>query len=841
MKLSFSVTLLQVFLVVLPARTIAVAFVDNASLGVESVMRQAFLTVDPVASLIAPIWNGTSMLPLTNETLRRTTAVARVLTENRAKTISSVCTLVVRCGQTYYPPSATTLYYAIGSNPDPCANCLASKWIQGYQVCNAISFFVADPGEPTECYVRTPSETTTSSCKSYTKQDLLTFSSEACSTQSGDVIQRLTNAAPSSDSPFFIMRAEERVGGNGASLFFGSVFDVTFAEKFGVEIELEPSSLASALQEAAGDIADPSQKHHFAITYPSQDFNSFQFIATTFQLETELFSTLLDIIDAAAAELPNNNSELCHGGNGSANAQILAECARKLLENVSKDSATRSTLFGESLLSSSNVTLGNLQLRARKLDFASVHPTFSSTTMQIYIVEFCFSLHGTLTATHHTRSAPSLTATASAHSSPSYFSASRSLSTVSATGQTKTVSAPTATASAARMPQKAGAGSGALVNSLEGLIGSEGAARAIVVSGGGGSIVAAALTSVPAAASFMSRIGSLAKVLECDLTGGVDSCEAEPEATELPLYCGLGRSCLRYVAGGVVLTGGFLVLLPSLCMLVFYKMLVAQGTAPRQATSRAGSDPPSSPLSGLAKLQQNFVSVVTGVCIAYLGPNVVGSSVMLLLHEGSTTSLISGYCGLAAVCVCSVTFAVSMLRLNPMSLAASFRRDSAPTAAEVTLWSFGESAADPERLLSRMYYFVEFTMSSTMCILGVLPPFGGSCSGPAFLMVVAAVAYLLFLLWVRPYKALFDTFFAFVGGVIQLVMAVSAVFITTQDQSTTWMRLFSALVIVQSQLFVVQAAAAAVCSCVRSFRRHDDGELAAALEVPLNPLGAEKA
>ena len=363
------------------------------------------------------------------------------------------------------------------------------------------------------------------------------------------------------------------------------------------------------------------------------------------------------------------------------------------------------------------------------------------------------------------------------------------------------------------------------------LLGSESVAAA-VVQGGTTSAAVASIAGAPSAATYASRVGSLAKVADCGFASGIKA-DAVPDTFEHPLYFALGSSQLRNYAGGAVLTLLLFVLLPCLLVAATHWQL---GEAPQDRPA-------------LCQLQRHVFGVLASLCFAYFAPGVQGASVMLVFY-GDDEAMVAGVLlFLAVIAVWCVLFlglwCVPLLALVDGRAVWNFRRRLC-----VTMWVFAEAAAELSRMTSRLYYAEEVFLSCALAALANAPPIRGSCTPVALAVIVLAATHVAFQALYRPYKGLLDASFLLLAGVLQLLLAIVN-FTLVQGAGAAAEGAAGALVLALSCLFFIQAVVGSFVACAEQSRRRlakgadhgDDGsdsgdESCSSLAVPLatNPL-----
>ena len=284
------------------------------------------------------------------------------------------------------------------------------------------------------------------------------------------------------------------------------------------------------------------------------------------------------------------------------------------------------------------------------------------------------------------------------------------------------------------------------------LIGSEVTATAIL-RGGAVSAAVASIAAMPSAATYASRVGSLAEVVDCGFASHIEA-DAVPDPFEHPFYFALGSSNLRHYAGGAVLTLLLFILLP--CVLV--------GTT-HWLLGEAPQDHPT-----LCRLQRYVCGVLVALCFAYFSPGVVGVSVMLISF-GDNVVLVVGVLLSVAVIAAWCALVAGLWRLPLRAQAGGravwdFRRRLC-----VTMWIFAEGAAQLSRMTSRLYYVEEVFTSCALAALVNVPSIRGSCTLVALAVIVLCAAHVAFHAFCRPYKALLDASFSVVAGVLQLLLS----------------------------------------------------------------------
>ena len=360
------------------------------------------------------------------------------------------------------------------------------------------------------------------------------------------------------------------------------------------------------------------------------------------------------------------------------------------------------------------------------------------------------------------------------------------------------------------------------------IVGSEATASAIVQSGVASTLVAS-LVAMPSAASYASRVGSLAKVANCGFANRVEA-GAIPDRSEHPFHFALGSSGLRHYAGAAVLTVLLFILLPCSLLAAMHWLL--------------GSTPQDSHV--LSTLQRHVFGVLASLCFAYFAPNVLGVSASLISFGGTDEVVAGATLGVAVIAVWCAFVAglvcVPLRRQKGGRLVWDFRERLC-----VTFWIFGEAAAELSRMTSRLYYEEEVFVSGAFAALVNVPPIRDSCTPVALTVTVLALAHVMFIGLSRPYERGLDNCFSLVAAILQLLLAIVNIALV-QNVGAVAEDIAGALVLSLSGLFFVQALIGAMAACMGHYcgskkTAHDDDDddndeafgVGAGLLVPVPP------
>ena len=813
---------------------------------VEATLRQAYICVDAERSPIEPMWNatGSSSSPTVEELQALRALGANCITLLAKKTaIVRVCKTLAWETTTYWLTKPTNVYYA--RYPDTCNSPVSFIFGTGSQYCG-ITAFGSDPYPDVINYCNgfqeVPSIATTFS-NTY-RYNETAFVAEQCSNDSalGVMVEERVLKGGRMARLNFQPAVKEATRASVATIGISSAFAVSATTSYGVEVSVAPSFLQAALFRGAvaADTSDPSHTHFCVLIAPSLNIVNVSVAASS-------RSPSWSPPDAAAADAMRAALFRINGGRLSAFSELdVEQDAAALLTTLRTQNASAWSLLLGARCGLASLSLGGgLELCACPINETHIHSSIAaSQPAQLVVVTFAFAHTLSWSASRGTRSLPPLMTASPSSRTPS-VTLSPPASTTASPSTTPLQRVAPRTASSSRTLHVQHYVMPGAAKAVEELLGNEKAARAIV-EGGSAATVISGLASVPSIASYSSRIVGMSRVVECDFADRVDGNDALPAANELPLYFALGYSRLRYFAGGVVLTGFALVLLPSLVAAYIHCLLVSHGTAPAMTAPPRANDrhsPRSPSLSVLANLQRNFVSTAATVLTAYFGPSVVGDSALLLTHEGGDAAcLLGGLSGLLIVCACTACPCVGVIRLTLHSKSSDGGGEwDFARPLHVSLWAFGESAADLGRLLSRICYFIELGVSFVICVLGAFPPLWGSCVFPVAAMIVVTLLHVAYLLLAGPYRSRLDASFSLVSGCVQSFVALSLLLVVLRGSDSVWLRVSSSLVIVQSLLFFLQGAANVAVQCAVTARRRviSDAEAPSSMSTLSVPLAVE--
>lgn len=288
-----------------------------------------------------------------------------------------------------------------------------------------------------------------------------------------------------------------------------------------------------------------------------------------------------------------------------------------------------------------------------------------------------------------------------------------------------------------------------------------------------GSVSAASLLS----SSVVARVPMMRAMAESIRCAWVEEdIDDQPSYLDLPLhFAPIGdHQQLKYYAGGVVLTGSF-VLLWDLVMLVCYKYF-PKGSLHRRIESMLGTG---------SVLWQG-----------YLVPNVTQATMLVCWHSGRGAAVFASG-GIAAVLVGYSTYKWLRVLFAPQFSAQvssnSIKSDAGQAQAVRAVLveeSFSEAwlrflgpmvtgTVNPHRLLCRGVVAEEVLVGVLLSLLaGIRPEQDRSCRYTASCMLGVTALHVLYLLGIRPYRSRLDTAFANLNAILLVTQAILAVIIT---------------------------------------------------------------
>ena len=338
---------------------------------------------------------------------------------------------------------------------------------------------------------------------------------------------------------------------------------------------------------------------------------------------------------------------------------------------------------------------------------------------------------------------------------------------------------------------------------------SEEAARAVIASG----TAAAALGGFVAATSMghATRMGALMRSIECSYTSGeLDS----PSLVELPLQTSLGSQggSLGAHAGSAVLTSVMLVVLPQLVCSAVHVLL---------STGGVGSFP------ALRSLQQVIVSRYCLLSIAYITPNVLMSTVVVVGRGASSGAVVAVLCAsivpLLVGCIAGLrglSLDVDVVQLGGGKWALQ-NRPSCSAYVE-TFGGIVDGCRDPTPYIVRVCFLEDVAASLVLSFLsGVSLSSVGGCEWVAVAMLVVSGFHLLYLVCIRPLRSRIESAMNSALCAVQVVMATLCLAIASgaDNSSGVLMSVLGVVAVIQNASFFAQAAILAACACVNESRK----------------------
>ena len=338
---------------------------------------------------------------------------------------------------------------------------------------------------------------------------------------------------------------------------------------------------------------------------------------------------------------------------------------------------------------------------------------------------------------------------------------------------------------------------------------SEEAARAIVASG----TAAAALGGFVAATSMghATRMGALMRSIECSYTSGeLDS----PSLVELPLQTSLGSQggSVGAHAGSAVLTSAVLVVLPQLVCSAVHVLL---------STGGVGSFP------ALRSLQQVIVSRYCLLSIAYITPNVLMSTVVVVGRGASSGAVVAVLCAsivpLLVGCIAGLrglSLDVDVVQLGGGKWALQ-NRPSCSAYVE-TFGGIVDGCRDPTPYIVRVCFLEDVAASLVLSFLsGVSLSSVGGCEWVAVAMLAVSALHLSYVVCIRPLRSRIESATNSALCAVQVVMATLCLAIASgaDNSSGVLMSVLGVVAVIQNASFFAQAAILAACACVNESRK----------------------
>jgi hypothetical protein len=335
----------------------------------------------------------------------------------------------------------------------------------------------------------------------------------------------------------------------------------------------------------------------------------------------------------------------------------------------------------------------------------------------------------------------------------------------------------------------------------------------------------------PVASARASRVGAVAQLARC-LDDGPPDPAPSPSLLELPFPITVGSSPLKQISGPVLVAAIVQTMLLAAHYVLFFKTSASRTVI--QWTS------------GLA----------APIWLAYFSPTISGYAAMLLVARAGDADAVDKAVGVVAMAVvlatlASVAFTTHVQVPRHVTMGQSDngadevtkpcfvnRAQPASTAFTECFGAWFDGARDIATTMPRAYVFIDLFVAVASAFLAALDPGNVAvCHGVSAVLVVLAVAYLLYFGFVRPFRSRLETAFSMINGLLQLALAaVLAIAVFKGD--TSLMPVAGWCIVLLSLMFFGQAVTLAAWAVLKSHVRcaapsDTAGDKTADAEAPL--------
>jgi hypothetical protein len=336
----------------------------------------------------------------------------------------------------------------------------------------------------------------------------------------------------------------------------------------------------------------------------------------------------------------------------------------------------------------------------------------------------------------------------------------------------------------------------------------------------------------PVASARASRVGAVAQLARC-LDDGPPDPAPSPSLLELPFPITVGSSPLKQISGPVLVAAIVQTMLLAAHYVLFFKTSASRTVI--QWTS------------GLA----------APIWLAYFSPTISGYAAMLLVARAGDADAVDKAVGVVSMAVvlatlASVAFTTHVQVPRHVTMGQSDkdgadevtkpcfvnRAQPASTAFTECFGAWFDGARDIATTMPRAYVFIDLFVAVASAFLAALDPGNAAvCHGVSAVLVVLAVAYLLYFGFVRPFRSRLETAFSMINGLLQLALAaVLAIMVFKGD--TSLMPVAGWCIVLLSLMFFGQAVTLAAWAVLKSHVRcaapsDTAGDKTADAEAPL--------
>jgi hypothetical protein len=345
------------------------------------------------------------------------------------------------------------------------------------------------------------------------------------------------------------------------------------------------------------------------------------------------------------------------------------------------------------------------------------------------------------------------------------------------------------------------------------VLGSTAIAKAIANSGTAFAVVSSFVGS-PAIAGQAIRARAVFHAIQC---AWVDT-DLEPSYFDQPLQFSIGNHTLKQYVGATILSTGVLVLFPWIVMLVAWLALSCSTPTP-------SSEPGTGRDNRLGTIQQRLFSTGALLVLGYMGPTIVKSVVLVLVHEPTIleyevmvpagvvlllfVSITAWSVGTApnriiVTLVASETEELEQKLLEQTTPAQSSTRatthasdmtaqharkmefewkEVSDSAFYFTFLNVFEGTRDADGFATRVYYLFELLFATLLSAIdGIRPESNEDCvyisGGMTAVSTISALYFFVF----RPYRSKIESVFSMLNALILIALAGVALSITVESK-----------------------------------------------------------
>ena len=347
--------------------------------------------------------------------------------------------------------------------------------------------------------------------------------------------------------------------------------------------------------------------------------------------------------------------------------------------------------------------------------------------------------------------------------------------------------------------------SSALRNPISRLVASEEVARAVVASGA----AAAALAGIAATTSMghATRMGALMRSVECAFAEG----ELDPPSyVELPIQWSINSQSgpVGTHAGSALLTSAVLVVLPLFMCAVVHAILSSCGVSERRV---------------LRSLQCNVLSRYCMLCTAYLIPNVVMSTVVVVWRGASSDAVVAAVCAaiipLLLGCVAGQRALAMDADVVPLCGDKWELRNRPSSRAYVeTFGCLVEGCRDPLQFVVRACFLEDVVASLVLSVLSGVSMSMASCEWVAAAMLVVSALHLLYVAYMHPLRSKVESAMNCSLCSVQVLMAALCLAVASGARGVL-ISVLGVVAVIQNVSFFAQAGILAACAWVHDSRK----------------------